>query len=404
MVRLVLPVPGQADLRDVLDGLAEAPVVLPFSEDRMAFAADLSRALSKRGGGRPEVQALAFWMRKAELHRLAQSFDALQSDTVRLMPRGTVFHVPPANVDTLFVYSWLLSMLVGNRNVVRLSSRIADSGDLILDVVAEVLAAHPVVARSTVMLTYGHEAEITAALSAVCDTRVIWGGDQTVRSVRSAPLPVHATELAFPDRFSLAAMSASFYAGLGEADRDELAVRFFNDAYVFDQLACSSPRLLVWVGEPGDLAQDFFDRVAKAAAGRGYGVDARAAIAKLGEAYSAMIDLPVMDYARIDHAVTVLRVHDFPQVRGAFCGAGFFFQMQVGSLLELVPHIERADQTLAVAGLDQVDLRAFVDALVGRGIDRIVPIGQALQFDRMWDGYDLLQEFTRRVVVTAQNA
>jgi hypothetical protein len=78
--------------------------------------------------------------------------------------------------------------------------------------------------------------------------------------------------------------------------------------------------------------------------------------------------------------------------------------MQVGSLLELVPHIERADQTLAVAGLDQVDLRAFVDALVGRGIDRIVPIGQALQFDRMWDGYDLLQEFTRRVVVTAQNA
>ncbi|MFC6804089.1 acyl-CoA reductase [Deinococcus caeni] len=39
------------------------------------------------------------------------------------MPRGLVFHVPPANVDTIFIYSWLMSVLAGNRNVIRLSSR-----------------------------------------------------------------------------------------------------------------------------------------------------------------------------------------------------------------------------------------------------------------------------------------
>lgn len=397
MVRVVLPSPGEADLRDVL---SLAPVVLPFSAERMAFAADLSRALSKRGRGRPEVQALAFWMRKAEVQRLARSFDGLQSQTVRLMPRGTVFHVPPANVDTLFVYSWLLSLLTGNRNVVRLSSRIADSGDLIIDVIAEVLNAYPGVAASTRMVTYGHETEITAALSTACDTRVIWGGDETVRTIRSVPLPVHATELTFPDRFSLAAMSAPFYAGLAQAGRDDLAVRFFNDSYVFDQLACSSPRLLVWVGHPGALAQDFFHRVAQVAEARGYRADARAAVAKLGEAYAAMIDMPVTAYSRIGEAVTVLGVRDFPSVRGAFCGAGFFYQMQVESLLELVPHIQRTDQSMSVAGLEHADLLAFVEALVGRGIDRVVPFGQALRFDRVWDGRDLLQEFTRRVAVS----
>src|SRR5229473_1854189 len=44
---------------------------------------------------------------------------------VRRFPRGLVFHVPPANVDTIFVYSWALSALAGNRNVVRISPRAA---------------------------------------------------------------------------------------------------------------------------------------------------------------------------------------------------------------------------------------------------------------------------------------
>ena len=35
--------------------------------------------------------------------------------------------------------------------------------------------------------------------------------------------------------------------------------------------------------------------------------------------------------------------------------------------------------------------------LNGNAIDRVVPIGQALQFHRFWDGYDLLQEFCRCV-------
>ena len=41
------------------------------------------------------------------------------------------------------------------------------------------------------------------------------------------------------------------------------------------------------------------------------------------------------------------------------------------------------------------ELREFVAAVGGRGIDRIVPFGQALSFAPIWDGYDLLTEFTR---------
>lgn len=403
VVQQLIPEARSVPLAALLDGLAGAPVSRPFAAERIDFVADLSRALAKRGRGLPETQALAFWMRRAELVRLAADFDAPGSDDVLLMPRGTVFHVPPANVDTLFVYSLVLSLLAGNRNIVRLSSRASDQSHVILDTLAEVLQRHPGVAAGTVMVSYGHEDAITAAISAQCDTRIIWGGDGAVNAIRGVPLPVHATELTFPDRFSLAAIGNGAYAALDDADRDDLAEKFFNDAYWFDQLGCSSPRLLAWVGaDPGagrGLAEDFHTRLLAVIGRKGYQADMSSAIAKLGQSMRSIIDDDVVAYHHYDNTLTVIDVAGFPAARGEFCGAGLFYQLHVASLVDLAPHVQRTDQTLSHFGLDRDELADFAARLCGRGIDRLVPMGQALAFDRIWDGYDILGELVRRVVV-----
>jgi hypothetical protein len=44
-------------------------------------------------------------------------------------------------------------------------------------------------------------------------------------------------------------------------------------------------------------------------------------------------------------------------------------------------------------------VRDLAERLGGRGIDRWVSMGHALDFGAVWDGYDLLGELTRRVVV-----
>jgi hypothetical protein len=69
------------------------------------------------------------------------------------------------------------------------------------------------------------------------------------------------------------------------------------------------------------------------------------------------------------------------------------------ALADLIPLILRRDQTLTWFGFDQSELRAFAIALNGRGVDRLVPIGQALNFEHRWDGYDLFLELTRRIVI-----
>jgi len=77
----------------------------------------------------------------------------------------------------------------------------------------------------------------TSTISGSCDVRVIWGGDVTVKRIRSVAIPVHATELVFADRFSMAAIGTEAYRGLSAQGRDRLAELFFTDAYWFDQLA-----------------------------------------------------------------------------------------------------------------------------------------------------------------------
>ena len=44
-----------------------------------------------------------------------------------------------------------------------------------------------------------------------------------------------------------------------------------------------------------------------------------------------------------------------------------------------------------------MELREFIGSLNGRGIDRIVPIGQALSFDVIWDGFDFFESFSKLV-------
>jgi hypothetical protein len=400
-VEILVPELRSAPLAEVVSRLAAAPPPLvPFSDPILDFCAGFSQAIfrDREASRYPELAALAFWMRRAELVRLRGEFEKMaRSDTVAV-PRGLVFHIPPANVDTIFVYSWLLAALAGNRNAIRMSSRRAPQSDILLRLWREALAAAaPEMAQSTVVLSYGHSDEATRALSLACDVRVIWGGDRTVDTIRAAPLAPHARELTFPDRASLAAIHAGRYCELDEAGRAKLAGRFFNDAYWFDQMACSSPRLVVWVGDAETVARAadaFWDALAACIRRNRFESPAAVHMRKLVFSCQAIVDLPVSDYRR-DPEATVLRLESPAFEPREHSGGGLFFTARVDGLKDLVPVLKRHHQTLTHFGFDLPELRDLAARFGGRAVDRMVPVGQALQFGRFWDGYDLLHEFCR---------
>jgi hypothetical protein len=394
----------------LLAELAEEPKDGPLTvgDPRIsAYLAAVARRLLEPALMRrhPELGSLGFFLRRSRTEDvLAGLHHGGSSPVITLrVPRGLIVHIPPANVDTLFVYSWALAALAGNRSIVRISPRAGSTARTLVTVLNDELAqAHPAVAQTQRLISYGRDEAVTAALSAACDLRVVWGGEEAVRAVRAHPLGPAARDLTFPDRSSFAALSVAGWVAATEDWRRETATALAADAYWFDQAACASPRTVFLVGsrEAGEAVRDeLLGLVAAAVAQRGWGRDPAMAVQRRVSAYGLAADGRA---TRVHgHGPSVLAVDLAPEAEPPreWLGAGLFPVATVATLAELTPRLRRRDQTLTHAGFDQTDLLTFVAALGARGLDRIVPIGSALAFSAAWDGYDLLREFTRTLTL-----
>lgn len=388
------------------DALRHRKTLPPFDSVVLDFVDSLSgRILADKAFRRfPELMAMAFWMRRVNILKLREKFESEKAE--RVWPaRGIVFHIAPANVDTIFVYSWFLSMLVGNINVVRLSSKVDEQVTTLVSVIND-LADRPefrAVAERFMIVQYEHDDETTSFFSSFCDVRVIWGGDETVRRIRALPLKPTATELVFADKFSMSVMRAQSFMALEK--KDGLIANFYNDAYWFGQNACSSPRLVVWLGEKaavGEARRSFWDLLEKKVEEKLRVLPPAVAVDKLVAVTSVIISASGAVHVEPSRTSLVSRVLlEKPEdvKRDLHCGGGLFYELVIGSLDELAAVISPKDQTVSVFGIGADEWRQFVVTHRPEGINRVVPVGEALSFSAVWDGYDLLREFCREVEI-----
>jgi hypothetical protein len=386
-----------------LAALLATPPLMPFSAEVTGFIDDLGKGLRADPASRafPELVALGFWARRANIERLRMGFVAGPADALR-MPRGTAFHVAPSNVDTIFVYSLLLSMLAGNNNIVRISSRAGEQSGHLLNVLDRAIAgAGPAIRARIAIVRYDHDKAITDALSAACDLRIVWGGDATVGLVRTSPLAPAGTELVFPNKYSLAVFDAA--AWMADADQAGTARRFVNDALWFGQMACSSPRALVWRGTATAAAAasaSFWAAVETAAAAAALPFDDASAVAKLLAEQGLGIAGGAHVLGTASNRVRIVRADGLAGLgAAAAAGNGFVREFRVDDLGALMPQVARNWQTIVSHGIDGDDWRAALATTRPPGIDRIVKVGQALDFDAIWDGVDLLTAMTRMVAI-----
>lgn len=405
MVTELLPEPDERPVSAILDRLASATPLLPFSTQAFDLLADLSRRIlqARTTSRQPDAVALGYWLRPAHLRRLLDQRPSPRPDVLRV-PAGLAFHIPPANVDTMFAYSWVIGLLAGNRQVIRLSRRRGELADRLLPLIGQALATFPDLADGTAFIEYDHDDAITAAISARCDLRVIWGGDGTVAAIRAVPLSPHAKEVVFADRRSLAILSAPAVCALGPDERAALVGRLFNDVLTFDQMGCSSPRHLVWVGAPAAVEAaeaPLMTAMAAEIARRGYQIPIATALEKYAAACRAAIRGAARSISmdRTDWMLVDLGDRPVAAPEGPHPGGGLLYRSRADSLADIAPMIDRSVQTVTHFGIDRAELEALAHLLAGKGVDRMVPVGEALAFEPVWDGYDLFDEFTRCVVI-----
>ena len=369
----------------------------PFEPMVLDCLGEISAAILKSPVGRqyPDLTAFAFYVRKANLQKLEA---ALPPGEVRL-GRGLCFHVAPANIPINFAFTWVFSLLAGNANVVRLPSKDFPQVDALLAIMAEALGKCPELQARNVFVKYPRtDNETTAAYCQMADCRMIWGGDRTIAAIKALPTRPRCVDICFADRYSVALIDGGAVMAADETQVARLAEGFYNDTYLMDQNACSSPQVILWEHDSPQARERFWGAVEELAK-RKYVLQDAVAVDKYTlfceEAAGNRNIQSVVRKGNLLYRVQLKTLSpDMIQHRGK---AGFFFEYALKDRDELFRVVTEKFQTITQFGIDADSLRRQIVEHHLRGIDRIVPIGQAMDVGVVWDGFDLVRCLSRVV-------
>lgn len=379
---------------EVVASMPQLPALPPFDERVMTFLQALSEKL-RRERAYSDVVTFAFWCRKAALQHAKEAYDDLDER----LGRGVAFHIAPSNVPVNFAFSLVAGLLAGNANIVRVPSNPFAQVEVICAALRALLEdEYADLAPYFCLVRYPAEKAVNDALSALCDVRVIWGGDNTIAQVRTSPLKPRATEITFADRHSIAVIDADAY--LASGDKDRLTQDFYNDTYFSDQNACTAPRIVFWTGRKTAAArEEFWSRLHEMARQR-YTLAAVQSVGKLDAVYQAANAADVHLIPGEDMLLTRLEVGSLDgSLMDYKYNSGFFYEKEISSLEEMLPVCSDRCQTLSYFGVPQEEIAAFIRTARPRGIDRAVPIGKTMDFSLVWDGCDLIRAMSRRISV-----
>jgi hypothetical protein len=376
------------------EAAVNASPLTPFNDNVLEFFNELSKRLTKVREY-SDVATFGFWCRKAALQKEKAAYDDLD---LRL-GKGVVFHSTPSNVPVNFAFSFSAGLLAGNANIVRLPGKDFEQVTIIIDAIKELFAGNYAnLSPYLCFVKYPPDKELHDKFSSVCDVRVIWGGDGTINELRQSPLKPRAVELTFADRYSIAVINADEYVKAG--NKPKIAQDFYNDTYFSDQNACTSPRIIFWIGDHKEEAKITFWDSVRTLAKEKYELAPVQAVGKLTMFYKTSANMPVLLNDSEDSYVTRINVNNADEELMRFkYNSGFFFEHEINELKDILPICGERLQTLVYYGLTKERMAEFLAECKPKGIDRAVPMGKSMDFTLTWDGYDLIRQLSRKVMV-----
>ncbi len=380
---------------DSLNNALSVPAKRTWDERTTEFMGAFSSNLFKDSRTKrfADVAAYAFWIRNASLRQIKEHY---YPHVESKMGRGVAFHISPSNVPVNFAVSFTSSLLAGNINIVRVSNKKFEQVDIITDALKKTFAeGFQDMEKYLIIVRYEHDEEITKFISSMCDVRIIWGGDETIYSVREAKLPPRAIEMAFADRHSIALMNSK---AVMETDAVKLAEDFYTDTYYIDQNACSSPRLIVWFGEFVKEAKEKFWGEVERLVKRDYDFKEIQAIDKFDQFCRFAAENTDVCIEHDNNLVMRIKVNKLEaDIMNYKYGGGFFFEYDAGGLSEISPILNKPCQTISYFGLDGKEIQKFILEGGFRGGDRVVPVGKTMDLTFKWDGFDMIENMSRYV-------
>jgi hypothetical protein len=342
-----------------------------------------------------DIIAFAFFIRKKNLIKISNEY----KNKDRMVGRGVAYHITPSNIPINFAYSLVFGLLSGNNNIIRLPSKNFIQIKLLCKIFFKILKKkkYQELYKRICLIKYDRSDEISSKLSKNADVRLIWGGDETINHFQKYTTSPRCIDLKFAARYSISIIDVNKLAKLSYSNLKNIVNKFYNDSYTMDQKGCSSPQALIWIGKDKKKIIDKFFIILSEIANKKYDNDLSIANNKFSSLSIIAIKSKI-NFISCYKNFNLIRIKikkiskEIEKIHPHF---GTFVEININNLDQLSKIISKKLQTISYYGLDK---KKIYDLILNQGIlgvDRIVPIGRALDMDIEWDGYDVIGTMSR---------
>ena len=311
----------------------------------------------------------------------------------RAFPRGVAIHWIAGNVPTLGILSLASGILTKNVNILKVPAAV---NTLLADLMREFADVSPVaasLANSVTVVRYPREDDAAASgISRLADTRIIWGGDESTRAIKTLPTKTTCMDIVFPDRTSFAIICNSC---LKREYFPRLTRLIAHDASVFEQKACASPHTVFLETENND--------------------DVNAFAKSLGEAMERMLKtIPKATPSQKEVSAILNLRSQYDMFQEAWYPKGTEYTILSDSDPKLGPPIGNRTvyvrklpdmktlatlmppniQSVGIAA-DDMEMERLTTLLGACGVHRFTPLGAMTHFELPWDGIFIPQQLVR---------
>ena len=213
------------------------------------------------------------------------------------------------------------------------------------------------------------------------------------QAIKSLPSKPRVRDVSFADRYSAAVLD--FSDTVTTDVLTQWAQRLWRDTQPHEQQACSSPKLIFWLGNTAQQST-FFAAVDELAQQQMQHSKTLRNEQLVYSQYAAALTQSTTWQGRF---IQVISGQNVQQMLAAHSGQMTYLVVNIDEIDDIAELQNAKLQTLTYAGCDKHALIDLLQQPALDGIDRLVPVGQALECATLGDGMDLLSMLSRRVTL-----
>ena len=337
----------------------------------------------------PEFLGLAVFYTKIA-KKYSQWLDSIISTS---MPKGIIFIVASSNIELISLYNWGISFLCGNITIARISRRVQMKRiNRILNIIKDVLKND----FNDVFFQDDECNNTTRAATSICDVRILWGSNKSIEEIKKEYASSMQEDIAFASRKSMTLINANALLGSTYSEKNMLIKNLWNDTLELSFNACSSPHKICIIGKQPEREKSFQelldrlrDKCKKESILNGF-------ITTNNLLETQLKAITTGNY-KACHELRGKLINIAPKIKEVENSVSVEL-IGVDTLDQMMVIMKRTQpQTLTYYGLGRKELKELVYKEDSYKPDRLEKVGNALNFDVIWDGINLFERLSKQV-------